>query len=192
MARIIEFLQKRLPSDAVICNGAGNYSIWVHRFYRFSEFGTQLAPTCGSMGYGVPAAVAAKRVHSNRTVVSFAGDGCFLMHGQEFATAVQYKLPIIFIVVDNSMYGTIRMHQEKNYPGRVVATTLRNPDFAAYAQAFGGYGERIETTEEFEGAWDRAYASGKPAILHCLIDPEAITPFATLSSFREAALGASK
>ncbi|MCP2091795.1 UNVERIFIED_ORG: acetolactate synthase-1/2/3 large subunit [Paraburkholderia sediminicola] len=190
MARVMEFLKAKLPSDAVICNGAGNYSIWVHRFFPFTQFGTQLAPTCGSMGYGVPAAVAAKRVHPNKTVVAFAGDGCFLMHGQEFATAVQYELPIIVVVIDNSMYGTIRMHQEKAYPGRVSATELRNPDFAAYAKAFGGYGERVEIAEEFEIAWDRAVASGKPAILHCLIDPEAITPTATLSALRDAAISA--
>ncbi|MFK4448581.1 acetolactate synthase-1/2/3 large subunit [Caballeronia udeis] len=192
MARVMEFLKAKLPSDAVICNGAGNYSIWVHRFFPFTQFATQLAPTCGSMGYGVPAAVAAKRVHPDKTVIAFAGDGCFLMHGQEFATAVQYELPIIVVVIDNSMYGTIRMHQEKNYPGRISATELRNPDFAAYANAFGGYGERVETAEEFEKSWDRAVASGKPAILHCLIDPEAITPTATLSALRDAALSAGK
>lgn len=140
------------------------------------------------MGYGVPAAVGAKRLYSKRTVVAFAGDGCFLMHGQEFATAVQHDLPVIIVVVDNGMYGTIRMHQEKTYPGRVSATQLRNPDFAQYASAFGGHGERVETAEEFASAWRRAVASRRPAILHCLIDPEAITPTATLSGLREAAL----
>jgi acetolactate synthase I/II/III large subunit len=190
MAQVIEFLQRELPSDAIMCNGAGNYASWLHRFFRFTQFGTQLAPTCGSMGYGVPAAVAAKRLHPERAVVAFAGDGCFLMHGQEFATAVQHDLPIIVVVVDNGMYGTIRMHQEKSYPGRVSATQLRNPDFAQYATAFGGHGERVETAEEFGAAWRRAVASRKPAILHCLIDPEAITPTTTLSGLREAALKA--
>ena len=134
----------------------------MHRFYPFNSFGTQLAPTSGSMGYGVPAAIAALRVDPSRPAVAFAGDGCFLMHGQEFATAVQYDLPVIVIVLDNRMYGTIRMHQERHYPGRVVATGLRNPDFADYARAFGGHGERVERTEDFAAAFERAVASGKP------------------------------
>ena len=190
MAQVIATLQKRLPDDAILCNGAGNYATWLHRFYRFEHFGTQLAPTSGSMGYGVPAAVAAKRLYPERTVVALAGDGCFLMNGQEFATAVQYKLAIIVIVIDNGMYGTIRMHQEKHYPGRVSATALTNPDFAAYARAFGGHGERVETTEEFAPALERAQASGLPAILHCLLDAEAITPNASLTDLRNAALAA--
>jgi len=190
MAQVIACLQQRLPEDAILCNGAGNYATWLHRFFRFRGFGTQLAPTSGSMGYGVPAAVAAKRLYPQRTVVALAGDGCFLMNGQEFATAVQYHLPIIVIVIDNSMYGTIRMHQEKNYPGRVSATALNNPDFAAYAQAFGGHGERVEDTAGFAPALERALASGLPAILHCLLDAEAITPNASLSELRTAALAA--
>ncbi|AQH02446.1 thiamine pyrophosphate-binding protein [Burkholderia sp. KK1] len=190
MARIIAWLQTQLPADAILCNGAGNYATWLHRFFRFRQFGTQLAPTSGSMGYGTPAAVAAKRLYPERTVVAFAGDGCFLMNGQEFATAVQYDLPIIVVVVDNGMYGTIRMHQEKTYPGRVAATSLRNPDFAAYATTFGGHGERVETTAQFAPAFERALASGRPAILHCLIDPEAITPNASLAALRAAALAA--
>jgi acetolactate synthase-1/2/3 large subunit len=140
------------------------------------------------MGYGVPAAVGAKRLFPERMVVAFAGDGCFLMNGQEFATAVQYGLAIVVIVVDNGMFGTIRMHQERDYPGRVSGTSLRNPDFAAYARAFGGHGETVLRTEEFESAFERAVASGLPAILHCRIDPEALTPTATLSQIREAAL----
>jgi len=123
-------------------------------------------------------------------VVCFAGDGCFMMHGQEFATAVQYGLPIIVVLIDNGMYGTIRMHQEKHYPGRVSATALQNPDFAAYAQAFGGHGERVESTDQFGPAFERALASGKPAILHCLLDPETITPSTTLEKIRDAALQA--
>ncbi len=180
------FLREHLPPDAIICNGAGNYATWVHRYYRFRQFGTQLAPTSGSMGYGTPAAVMAKRLFPERPVIAFAGDGCFMMNGQEFATAVQYGLPIVVVVVDNGMYGTIRMHQELHYPRRVSGTELKNPDFAAYAKAFGGHGERVERTEEFRPAFERAVASGKPAILHCIVDPEALTPARTLSEIRAA------
>ncbi|MEN4918980.1 thiamine pyrophosphate-binding protein [Achromobacter spanius] len=169
----LAWLRDRLPADAVICNGAGNYAGWLHRHHRFHRYGTQLAPTSGSMGYGVPAAVMAKRQHPDRVVVAFAGDGCFLMNGQEFATAVQYDAPIIVVVLDNGQYGTIRMHQERDYPGRQVATRLANPDFAAMAVAFGGHGERVDTTEQFTAAFERALASGKPAILHCRLDPRA-------------------
>jgi len=190
MEAVMQYLEQKLPADAIMTNGAGNYATWLHRFHRFERFGTQLAPTSGSMGYGVPAAVAAKRVHAGRTVVCFAGDGCFMMHGQEFATAVQYALPIIVLVIDNGMYGTIRMHQEKHYPGRVSATELHNPDFAAYARAFGGHGETVQTTEDFAPAFERALASGLPAILHCRIDPEVISPSTTLEKLRAAALQA--
>jgi acetolactate synthase-1/2/3 large subunit len=182
------WLRERLPPDAVICNGAGNFSIWIHRYYRFRGFHSQLAPTSGSMGYGVPAAVMAKRQHPDRVAVAFAGDGDFMMNGQELATAVQYGCPIIVIVLDNSMYGTIRMHQEREFPGRVVATELKNPDFAALARSFGGHGERVEHTEEFAPAFERALASGLPAILHCIVDPQALTPTATLDAIRERAL----
>jgi len=182
------WLRDRLPEDAIICNGAGNYAIWVQRYLRFRRYGTQLAPTSGSMGYGVPAAVGAKALDRTRMVVCFAGDGCFMMNGQEFATAVQYDLPVIVVVIDNGIYGTIRMHQEREFPGRVSATQLKNPDFAAYAVAFGGHGETVKTAAEFGPAFDRAVASGKPAILHCLMDPEAITPMTTLSKIREQAL----
>jgi acetolactate synthase-1/2/3 large subunit len=190
MGAVMDYLGKTLPRDAIVCNGAGNYAVWVHRYLPFRQYGTQLAPTSGSMGYGVPAAVGAKRLHPKRMVVAFAGDGCFLMNGQEFATAVQYQLPIMVVVVDNGMYGTIRMHQEREYPGRVSGTALRNPDFAAYARAFGGHGETVLRTEEFAPAFERALASGLPAILHCKIDPEALTPGATLSQIRDAALAA--
>ncbi|GGG32767.1 thiamine pyrophosphate-binding protein [Chelatococcus composti] len=190
LGEVMAYLEEKLPADAIMCNGAGNYAIWLHRFHRFRRFGTQLAPTSGSMGYGVPAAVGAKRLYPDRTVVAFAGDGCFLMHGQEFATAVQYNLPIVVIVIDNGIYGTIRMHQEREYPGRVSGTMLTNPDFAAYARAFGGHGERVERTEEFAPAFERALAAGKPAIIHCLIDPEVISPATTLSAIREKALQA--
>ncbi|OWT75287.1 MULTISPECIES: thiamine pyrophosphate-binding protein [unclassified Achromobacter] len=192
MGQVMQYLEEHLPADAIMTNGAGNYATWLHRFHRFQQYGTQLAPTSGSMGYGLPGAVGAKRVYPSRTVVCFAGDGCFLMHGQEFATAVQYALPIIVLVIDNGMYGTIRMHQEKHYPGRISATELNNPDFAAYARAFGGHGERVETTEEFGPAFERAVASGRPAILHCLIDPEVISPATTLEKIRDAALQAKK
>lgn len=188
MGGVMQYLEANLPPDAIMTNGAGNFATWLHRFHRFTRYATQLAPTSGSMGYGLPAAVGAKRLWPERTVVCFAGDGCFMMHGQEFATAVQYDLPIIVLIIDNGMYGTIRMHQEKHYPGRISATQLRNPDFAAYARAFGGHGERVETTEQFGPAFERAVASGKPAILHCLIDPEAITATTTITKLREAAL----
>lgn len=185
---VMEWLRDRLPEDAIVTNGAGNYSIWVHRYFRYTRFGTQLAPTSGSMGYGIPAAVMAKIMNPGRLVVSFAGDGCFMMNGQEFATAVQYDAPIIVVIIDNGMYGTIRMHQEREYPTRISGTKLKNPDFAAYAVAFGGHGERVTQTEAFAPAFERAVASGKPAILHCLIDPDAITPATTLGAIREAAL----
>ncbi|MFW7340297.1 thiamine pyrophosphate-binding protein [Pollutimonas sp. H1-120] len=190
MGQVMSYLRTALPDDAIMCNGAGNYATWLHRFHPFQRYGTQLAPTSGSMGYGLPAAVGAKRIDPSKTVVCFAGDGCFMMHGQEFATAVQYRLPIIVLLIDNGMYGTIRMHQERHYPARLSATTLQNPDFAAYAQAFGGHGERVETTEQFAPAFERALASGKPAILHCLIDPETISPSTTLQKIREQALAA--
>jgi acetolactate synthase-1/2/3 large subunit len=169
----IRWLSDWLPDDAIICNGAGNYSGWLHRHYQFRCFATQLAPTSGSMGYGVPAAVFAKLQFPDRTVVALAGDGCFLMNGQEFATAVQYGAAIIVVIIDNGQYGTIRMHQERDYPGRVVATQLRNPDFAEYARAFGGFGARVERTEQFAPAFEQALASARPAILHCLLDQRA-------------------
>ena len=187
LGEIALWLRDRLPKDAIITNGAGNYAIWVGRFMRFRQFATQLAPVSGSMGYGLPAAVGAKRVHPERMVVCFAGDGCFLMNGQEFATAVQYDLPIITIIIDNGMYGTIRMHQERRYPGRVSATSLRNPDFAALARAYGGHGESVVATADFAPAFERAVASGKPSIIHVKVDPEAIAPAATLSGLRKAA-----
>lgn len=188
MGEVMTFLRGRVPADAIMTNGAGNYATWLHRFYRFKQFGTQAAPTSGSMGFGLPAAVGAKRRFPERMVVCFAGDGCFMMHGQEFATAVQYDLPIIVVLIDNGMYGTIRMHQEREYPGRVSATALKNPDFAAYARAFGGHGETVRETADFAPAFERAVASGKPAILHCFLDPEVITPNTTIAAIREKAL----
>ncbi|MDW6026223.1 thiamine pyrophosphate-binding protein [Mesorhizobium sp. BAC0120] len=185
MGPIMSYLESVLPEDVIFTNGAGNYATWVHRFHRFRRFGTQAAPTSGSMGYGTPAAVAAKELFPDKLVVAFAGDGCFLMNGQEFATAVQYELPIIVIVVNNGIYGTIRMHQEREYPGRITATDLRNPDFAVLARAYGGHGETVEKTADFASAFERARASGKPSIIEVRLDPEAITPTRTLSDIRE-------
>lgn len=180
-------LREVLSDDAIITNGAGNYATWVHRFHRFRRHGTQLAPTSGSMGYGLPAAIAARLRHPSRQVVCFAGDGCFQMTGQEFATAVQYGAAVIVVLVDNGMYGTIRMHQEREYPGRVCGTGLRNPDFAMLARACGGHGETVEESSAFAGALARAIESGLPAILHLKLDPEAITPDLSLSEIRLAA-----
>jgi acetolactate synthase-1/2/3 large subunit len=182
---VVRTLEERLGPDVVFCNGAGNYTTWVHRFHRYRTLGTQLAPTSGSMGYGTPAAVAAKRIHPDRPVVAFAGDGCFLMNGQELATAVQYGLGILVILINNGMYGTIRMHQERHYPGRVSATDLVNPDFAALARAYGAFGEVVEETADFAPALERALASGGPALLELRIDPDMITPTATLSAIRK-------
>ena len=184
MGPIMTWLQSALPEDAIIANGAGNYSVWVHRYHRFRRFLTQAAPASGSMGYGTPAAVAAKAMFPQKTVIAFAGDGCFLMNGQEFATAVQYNLPIIVIVVNNGMYGTIRMHQEREYPGRVSGTDLVNPDFAALATAYGGHGETVTETRDFQAAFERCRASGKPALIELRIHPEALTPTRTLSQIR--------
>jgi acetolactate synthase-1/2/3 large subunit len=188
MGEIMAWLNEHLPEDAILCNGAGNYATWLHRFFRYRRFRTQLAPTNGAMGYGLPAALAAKSVEPKRPVVCFAGDGCFLMTGQELATAMQYDLPVITIIVNNGMYGTIRMHQERHYPERVVATDLVNPDFAALARAYGAHGETVARTEEFVPAFERAQASGKPALIELRIDPEALTVSQTLSQIRAAAL----
>lgn len=188
LGEVMVWLRDHLPPDAILCSGAGNFSAWIHRYYRFRRFLTHVAPTSGSMGYGVPAAVAMKRVNPERTVVCIAGDGDFLMNGQEFATAVQYELPLVIVLADNALYGTIRMHQEREYPGRVIATDLKNPDFAAYARAFGGFGVSVEKTEDFGAAFEAAQKSGKPAIVHLKIDPEAVTPTMSLTAIREKAL----
>ncbi|MGQ3301337.1 thiamine pyrophosphate-binding protein [Reyranella sp.] len=192
LAEIVGWLNKRLPDDVIVTNGAGNYAGFVHRFFQYRGFRTQLAPTNGSMGYGVPSAVAAKIAAPERTVVSFSGDGCFLMNGQEFATAVQHGANVVFIVVDNGMYGTIRMHQEREYPTRVHGTELKNPDFAAYARAFGGHGETVERTADFEAAFERALGAGKPSIIHVKTDAEAITSRITMTKLREQALAKQK
>ena len=184
MGKVMAALRDLDDPDMIVTNGAGNYSAWVHRFHRFRRFGTQVAPTSGSMGYGLPAAIAAKLRHPERTVVCFAGDGCFQMTGQELASAVQYDARVVVLVVDNGMYGTIRMHQERNFPGRVHATSLTNPDFAALARAYGAFGERVERDADFPAAFARARKAGAPAVLHLVVSPEAITPAATLSSLR--------
>ena len=186
MGEVIQYLQKRLPENAIITNGAGNYTIWMHRYFRYPGFHTQLAPTSGCMGYGVPSSVAAKIVHRDRVVLSWNGDGCFMMNGQELATAVRYGLNIVFVVVNNSMFGTIRMHQEVHYPGRVHGTGLENPDFAALARAYGAHGEKVERTEDFAGAFERALAAGKPALIELVLDPEVLTPTQTIAGLRAA------
>jgi acetolactate synthase-1/2/3 large subunit len=188
LGAVMVWLRENLPADAILCNGAGNYAAWIHRFFRFRRFGQHVAPTSGSMGYGVPAAAAMKRLYPERPVVCVAGDGDFLMNGQEFATAMQYGLPFTVLIADNGIYGTIRMHQEREYPGRIIGTDLRNPDFAAYARAFGGFGASVERTEDFPAAFQDAQASGKPAIVRLAIDPEAITPATTLAKIRAKSL----
>lgn len=194
LGAVMLHLRETLPLSAIITNGAGNYAIWVHRFHRYGGFRTQLAPTSGAMGYGLPAAIAAKLHNPVREVICFAGDGCFLMSGQELITARQHGAGVVVIVVNNGMYGSIRMHQEREYPGRVYATSLDNPDFPALAQAYGCFGERVEATADFADAFARARAFAaaekRPALLELVIDPEAITPSATLTGLREAALKA--
>jgi acetolactate synthase I/II/III large subunit len=188
LGEIMVWLRDNLPADAIVTQGAGNFSGWVHRFYRVRKYGGLVGATSGSMGYGLPAALGMQTLYPKRTVVCVAGDGDFLMTGQDFATAVQYELPFIVLISDNGLYGTIRMHQEREYPGRVVATTLRNPDFAAYAQAFGGFGIKVEKTADFPAAFAAAKKSGKPSIIQLKIDPEALTPGMTLSAIREKSL----
>jgi acetolactate synthase I/II/III large subunit len=187
MSAVMAALRDRLPAEAILTNGAGNFSVWAHRYYEFHRYPTQLGPRSGSMGYGVPAAIAAKAVHPDRPVVCLSGDGDFLMTGQELATAVQEELPVVVLVVNNAMYGTIRMHQERNYPGRVVGTDLRNPDFVAYARAFGAHGARVERSEDFAAALDEALGCGSPAVVELRVDPQAITPRQTLDEIRAAA-----
>ena len=188
MGEVIAWLNERLPHDSILTCGAGNYTGWLHRGYQHRTFRTLLGPTNGSMGYGVPAAVAAKITAPERMVVAFAGDGCFLMNGQELATAANYDARLIVVVVNNGMYGTIRMHQERNYPGRVSGTELHNPDFAALARSYGFHGETVVATEEFAAAFERCVASNKPALIEVQVDPQALTPRMTLDQIREKAL----
>ncbi|PTW62403.1 acetolactate synthase-1/2/3 large subunit [Breoghania corrubedonensis] len=187
MGEVMLWLRHHLSPDAIMTNGAGNYATWLHRFHRFRKFGTQLAPTSGSMGYGLPAAIAAKLRHPDRDVVCFAGDGCLQMTINELGTAMQADAAVIIICVDNGIYGTIRMHQEREYPGRVSATKMVNPNFADLIRTYGGYGETVRETAEFGPAFERARASGKLALLHLHLDPEVITPTMTLSEIRKKA-----
>ena len=184
-AEVVRSVSRMLPEDGIVVNGAGNYAAFVHRYFEYKGYRTQLAPTSGSMGYGFPAAVAAKLAHPERPVVNFQGDGCFLMTGQELATAVQYALPIVTIVANNGTYGTIRMHQERDYPGRVIGTTLINPDFAAYAKSFGADGFTITETRDFDLVFAQALEARKPVVIDIKLDPEAISVRKTLTEIRE-------
>jgi acetolactate synthase I/II/III large subunit len=187
LGEIMAFLRRRLPEDAVQTCGAGNFTVWAHRFAEFTQFGTQACPRSGSMGYGLAAANAAKLVHPDRVVVCFTGDGDFVMSSPELATAVQYDLPIVVLLVNNGMYATIRMHQERQFPGRVIGTDLENPDFPALAKAYGAHAERVARTEDFEAAFERALQSGKASVLELPVDPERISPRVKLSELRKGA-----
>ncbi|EAQ08090.1 thiamine pyrophosphate-binding protein [Yoonia vestfoldensis] len=186
--QVIKWLSDHLPDDAILTNGAGNYAAWLHRYFVYKKHGTQLAPTSGSMGYGFPAAISASLEYPDRTVVCLAGDGCFQMTCNELSTAAQHGATPIVVVMDNGRYGTIRMHQEKHYPGRVSGTMLANPDFATLARAYGGYGETVTTSADFVAAFGRAQAAGTFAIIACKVDEEALSTGATLSAVRAAAL----
>ena len=202
--QVVQTLQATLPADTILTNGAGNFATWAHRFWLYGDkssgLRTQLAPTSGAMGYGVPAGVAAKIVTQHqgekRTVLTLAGDGDFMMTGQELATAVQYQAGVLFIVFNNSMFGTIRMHQERHYPARVSGTELRNPDFAALARAYGAHGEMVDTTGAFADALQRAQShiqgTGMPALIELRYDGNLITPNATLDMIRQTAQTASR
>ncbi|MSQ76044.1 MAG: thiamine pyrophosphate-binding protein [Rhodoferax sp.] len=192
MPAVVACLQKHLPADAVLTNGAGNFASWVHRFYRHhglaKGYKTQLAPTNGAMGYGVPAGIAAA-ITTGRTVLTMTGDGDFLMTGQELATAVQYGAKTIIVLLNNGMFGTIRMHQEREYPTHVAGTGLRNPDFVALAQAYGYAAQRITRTDEFEPALLAALARPQGSLIEVVLDPEVISTRGTLSAIRDKALG---
>ena len=186
LSEVVAHMAEVLPRDAIVCNGAGNFAAWLHRFYRHRAWPTQLAATSGAMGYGFPAAIAAKLVHPGREVICFAGDGDFLMTGQELATAVQFGANVVTVVVDNGSYGTIRAHQERRYPGRVIGTELRNPDFVAYARAFGAWAQRVERTQDFPAAFAAARAAESPALIHLVTEVEDIAPGRTITQLREA------
>ena len=185
LERIIAWLSDNLPDDAILTNGAGNYAAFLHRYFVYKTHGTQLAPTSGSMGYGFPAAISASLEHPDRTVVCLAGDGCFQMTLNELSTAAQHGATPITIVVNNGRYGTIRMHQEKHYPGRVSGTQLANPDFAALARAYGGHGETVTRTDDFPAAFARAQASGKHAVIELVVDDDALSTSLTLSGLKQ-------
>ncbi|WP_025598173.1 thiamine pyrophosphate-binding protein [Burkholderia sp. WSM2230] len=185
MGEVIQQLRAHLPDDAILTNGAGNYATWLHRHFSYRQYRSQLAPTSGAMGYGVPAAIAAKSLYPQRAVVALAGDGCFMMAAQELATAMQYDLHVLFIVVNNGQFGTIRMHQERHYPHRVHGTGLTNPDFAAFARSFGAHGEIVERTEDFLPALQRSLDAKRAAVIEIRMPQEASTPGATLEQIRE-------
>jgi acetolactate synthase-1/2/3 large subunit len=189
MEDVVGTVSALLPEDGFVTNGAGNYSQWVHRYFQFKGYRSGLAPTSGSMGYGLPAAIAAKLAHPERPVVCFAGDGCFAMTFNELGTAVQYGLPMVILIANNGIYGTIRMHQERNFPGRPNGTSLVNPDFAALARAHGAEGATITRGEAFEAAFRDALAADVPFVIDLKLDPEAITPIETLSAVREGRAG---
>lgn len=180
MERVMTELRDMLPDTAILTNGAGNYCGWLHRYYRWRTYRTQLAPTSGSMGYGLPAAVAAALEHPDRPVICFAGDGCFQMTSQEFGTACEYGAKVIVLVVNNGMYGTIRMHQQGKYPGRVSGTRLKNPDFAALARSYGALGLTVTDDTHFRGAMDQALAANTPALIELQVDPRALSTRAIL------------
>ncbi len=187
VAEIVRQLSGRLPEDAILTNGAGNFNAWLHRFFQYKRFGTQLGPTAGAMAYAVPSAIAAKLRYPERVVVAWTGDGDFLMSGHELATAMQYGAAIVVIVVNNRMLATIRMHQERLHPGRVIATDLRNPDFVALARAYGAQAAPIDRTADFAAAFERALSAGVPALLELRVDPNFITPRTTIDAIRAAA-----
>lgn len=188
MEDVVTTVSALLPEDGFVTNGAGNYSQWVHRYFQFKGYRSGLAPTSGSMGYGLPAAIAAKLAHPERPVVCFAGDGCFAMTFNELGTAVQYGLPMVILIANNGMYATIRMHQERSFPGRPNGTSLVNPDFAALAKAHGAEGATVTRSEEFEAVFRRALAADLPFVIDLRIDPEAVNPMETLSGVRDGGL----
>lgn len=192
LSELMIAMRELLPRDTVMTNGAGNFSGWIHRYWQYEDFRSQIAPTNGAMGYGVPAGVAAKIACPDKLVVSVSGDGCFLMNGQEIATAIQYSLKILFIVFDNGMYGTIRMHQERDYPSHVYGTTLKNPDFAALAKAYGLHAETVTSTRDIRGAIKRCIDQNSASLIHIKVDPEAITTRTTLTAIRNKAMSENK
>jgi acetolactate synthase-1/2/3 large subunit len=192
MGQVSAYLRKVLPEDVIVTNGAGNFTVWPNKFILYGPKARLLAPQCGAMGYGVPAAIAAKLAHPERLVLCFAGDGDFQMNCTELATAAQAGAQPIILILNNGIYGTIRAHQERHYPTRVSGTTMANPDFAALARAYGFHGERVERTEDFAAAFARATASGTGAVLDLVISPEALTPRVTLSQMRDTALAAQR
>ena len=184
MNEVMRLVRDRLPADAIITNDAGNFAQWLQRYYPFRRFRTQIAPCNGAMGYGVPAGNAAKVVQPERPVVTFVGDGGFLMTGSEIATAMQFGLAPVILVINNGMFGTIRQHQERDFPGRVSGTELRNPDFAKYAESFGAFAATVRRTEDFAPAFEKALECGRVAVLDIHLDPEALSPRTTMSALR--------